>query len=335
VGLTEFLPRARVVVNGEDITSVLWARLASLTIVDEAGVTSDRAEIELADHQPLHRLILPPTGAEIAIALGYDVRMRDMGLFVADEIEIEGPPDRLRIRAAASPHGATPAGKTALPSQKTRSWPAGTTIGDLVATLAAEHGLTPAVSASLKGTVLPHLDQIAESDINLLSRLARTVDAIAAPKAGRLVVARRGESLTASGQEMPRVQLGRGDLTSWRMQQSLRAPAGQVVAVWRDKAASADVEVTAGEGEPVRRLRETWPTKAAAEAAARAEYRRAQREGTQLSLTLPGDPDLVAEARLVVSGVRAGVDGEWLVTRVEHRLDQGGYRCSVRAEVPE
>jgi len=334
VGLidTDFRPRFRVTVDGQDITSVLIDRLVSLVLTDEAGVTSDAVEIVLADHLPLARLAIPPMGAEIRVALGYDVRLKDMGLYIADEIEVSGPPDRMRIRARASVHGATTSGKTAITAQRTRSWPAGTLLGDMVAKIATEHGLVAAVADSLRGIALPHIDQLEESDINLLTRVARERDAIAKPGGGRLVVARRGESLTATGEEMPRIQRGRGQVTSWRMVRSLRAETGQVVASWRDKGAAADVEVTAGEGDPVRRLRETYPTEEAAQAAADAALRRARREGTQISITLPGDPDLVAEARLVLSGLRAGVDGEWLITGVVHQLDKGGYRCSVTAE---
>ena len=39
----------------------------------------------------------------------------------------------------------------------------------------------------------------------------------------------------------------------------------------------------------------------------------------------------MAEGRLVVVGLRAGVDGEWLVRRVSHTLDSGGYQCQVEA----
>jgi phage protein D len=191
------------------------------------------------------------------------------------------------------------------------------------------------VSESLASIALPHLDQIDESDINLLTRVAREHDAIAKPGGGKLIVARRGESLTVTGDPMPRVALGPSDVSRWRWEYSLRPPAGQVVAVWHDPVSAEDVEVTAGDSEPVRRLRQRFPSEAAARAAAEAEFRRAERAGTQLSIALPGNPDLVAEGRVVLAGFRPEVDGDWLVRRVTHILDRGGYRCDVEAEVPE
>jgi len=83
----------------------------------------------------------------------------------------------------------------------------------------------------------------------------------------------------------------------------------------------------------VRELRQVFPTPAAAEEAARAEWGRRARGEATASFTLPGDPAVVAEAPLKASGFRAGVDGEWIVARVEHALDaSGGYAMTIEVE---
>lgn len=334
MGLTDWKPTFRVTVDGEDITSLLASRLVSLRVNDAAGVDSDTVEFTLSDHLPFQRLRIPPTGAEIRVALGYQFAAKDMGLFIADSVEASGPPHQLRVRGTASVHGQTTGGKSALTEQKTRSWDAGTTISTLIATIAGEHGLEPGVSQSLGNVALPHVDQIDESDINLLTRIARDYDAIAKPGGGRLVMAKRGESATISGEPMPAISLTESQVTTWTWRRSLRAAAGQVVATYRDQSAAADIEVTAGDGTPVRRLRQRYPDQESAQAAANAEYQRSLRAGTQLSITLPGNPDLIAEGRVALTGFRPGVDGEWLVTRVVHSIDAGGYRCAVTAETP-
>lgn len=335
MGLIDWKPAFRVTVDGEDITTLLASRLVGLSLSDAAGVESDAVDITLADHLPLERLEIPPAGAEITVALGYTFKLKDMGLFIADSVEVSGPPDQMRIRGTAAIHGKTTEGKTALTESRTRSWDAGTTLGDLVAKIAGEHGLQPAVSESLASVALPHVDQIDESDINLVTRLARDLDGLAKPAGGKLVIARRGESLSAAGEAMPTIRLTPGQVSSWRMSRRLRAPAGKVVATWHDQDAGKDVEETAGDAEPVRRLRQRYPTAEAAKGAATSEFKRSQRAGTQVQLELPGDPDIVAEARLVLEGFRPDVNGEWLVTRVRHDLGSGGYRCSVSAEPPK
>jgi phage protein D len=295
-------------------------------------VQSDTVEITLTDHLPYAKLEIPPNGAEIEVSLGYTFERKYMGLFIADSIELGGPPDLMRISGVASVNGTTSSGKTALTDQKNRSWPEGTTVSTLVSTIAGEHGLKPAISESLASIALPHLDQTDESDINLLTRVALDLDAIAKPGGGYLGMFMRGESKTASGQDMPTLSITKSQDSRWTYRQSLREPAGKVIAVWRDQDAAADIEVTAGDSEPIRRLNKRYASLDAAQRAADAEYKRSQRAGATVSLSLPGDPDLVAEARLVLAGFRQGVDGEWLVTRVTHTIDSGGYRCDVEAE---
>lgn len=334
MGLGDWEPAFSVTVDGQDITTLVASRLSSMTVTDVAGVESDTLSLVLTDHLPFQRLIIPPTGAEIRAALGYRFRIRDMGLFIADSVDLSGPPDVMTIAASASVHGMTPSGKTALTAQKTRSWSLGTTLGDLTAKIADEHGLEPFVSAGMAGIALPHIDQIDESDIALLTRIARERDAVVKPGGGGIVVAQRGESVTAKGEAMPVVALRERDVTSWSTSISLRAPADKVVAIHHDRDMAEDIEETAGSGESERRLTRRYPDAVTAQAAADAEFKGARRRGAQLSLRLPGDPDIVAEARLILSGFRPGVNGAWLITRAVHTIGGGGYSTSVTAEVP-
>ncbi|WP_104565474.1 hypothetical protein [Ralstonia mannitolilytica] len=57
------------------------------------------------------------------------------------------------------------------------------------------------------------------------------------------------------------------------------------------------------------------------------------RTGAELRVWL-GDPALTAERPLTVTGFRDGINGDWLIRRVEHHIDGGGYRCDVEAELP-
>lgn len=331
-------PEYRVEANGQDITAAIHSRLVSLSITDESGVQSDVLDIVLADHQDTAPLALPPTGAELRVWLGYDGQAANMGLYIVDEIVLSTPPDRLRIRAKAAPLDASASGagstRPLLQTQKTRSWEP-QPLGDLVRTIAVEHGLTPAVAASLAAVELPHVDQTNESDMNLLTRLAAQYDAIAKPAGGYLVIVKRGESRTSSGDAMPTVTLAPGDMSAWQVTIAKRASAGTVIAIWHDTEAATDREVAVGDGEPVQRLRHPLPDASTAAEAARAALDHSARGERRLTASGPGRNDLVAESRLITAGfVRAAYNGEWLVTRVQHTLDAGGYRVSVDAEVP-
>ena len=54
-----------------------------------------------------------------------------------------------------------------------------------------------------------------------------------------------------------------------------------------------------------------------------------------LDITMPARPEVGAECTLYMDGFRPGVDGRWVITRAEHRIEDGGYTCSVSAEVPK
>lgn len=327
-------PDYRVIANRQDITDTIRDRFKSLRLTDEAGSTSDTLELTLADHIPDRPIAVPPTGAELEVSIGYDGVVRQMGLFVVDEIELSGPPNEVVIRARAAPYTSSTGGKSDLQTQKTRSWKAGTTVGALVRKIASEHGLEPVVSSSLASIRLPHTDQSSESDMNLLVRLAKRYDAIAKPGGGRLMFVVRGASQTASGSSMQAITLAPGDVSSWRVTQTKRNGAGTVVAYYRSVGEAKRKEISVGSGDPVRRLRMGYKDQDSARAAAEAEQRMRARSSNSLAVEMPGNPDLVAEATVTMEGFREGVDGEWLAKRVEHYIGSRGYRTNVEGERP-
>jgi phage protein D len=322
------------VANDTDVTAAIAERFISLRLSDAAGIDTDTLEVTLADADPLNPIALPKTGAELELFLGYHPSPQRMGLFVCDEVELAGWPGTMTLRARAATYSGTPKGKVSMQTQKTRDWAKGTKLGAMVQKMAKENGMEAAVSKSMAGIVLQHHDQTEESDLSFLLRVVKQYDGIVKPAGGKLMVVRRGESKTVSGDDLPAITVNGRDATNWRLTISRRENPGTVVARWRDKDKSRTEHVTVGKGDPVRKLRHPFPTKDAAEAAAKAALDKKTRGQHEFSVTMPGDPDLSAEARLVLEGFRQHVDGEWLIKRVTHTLDASGYRCDVEAELP-
>lgn len=330
--LTDWRLNVRVVVDGRDMSGRFRPMLSSLTITDSTGLESDELQVELAIGQLFGAMAFPRAGAEIEVFLGSGFSAARIGLFVADSFEASGPPDVMRISAKAAVFSGG-GGKTGLQDAKSRSWDAGTTVGGLVGRVASEHGLKPAVSESLRGHVLGHVDQVDESDMNLLTRLARDLDAVAKPGGGALIFTRRGEGLSASGEPLPTIRLRRHDIGRWSVSLSEREAVASVVALWRDKGAAKDQEVRVGEGKPETRLRHRYATEGEARSAAEAALARSKRGKLSVGLTLPGRADLVAEGRVVIpTGLHPDLAGEWLVTRVTHQVSSGGWATSLDAE---
>lgn len=329
-------PQFRISANSEDITAAIADRLISLRLTDEFGFESDMLEIHLADHDPDNPIQKPPKGAELEAWLGYDGAVQRMGLFVADEIELSGWPGTMTIRARAAVYEKTPKGKTDLQTQKVRSWPNGTKLGAMVRKIAKEHGMEAVVSKSLANITLPHFSQTEESDISFLVRVTRQYDAVVKPSGGKLILAKRGVSKTASGDDLPTVTLDASDCTSFHMTESARDEGGTVIAYWHSTAQSKKNEVMLGSGDPVKRLRHFYPTDEAARQAAQGELDKRKRGKTKLALTMPGNPNLQAECELTLTGFRDGIPTTWLVRRVEHEFSAGsggGYKCHVEGEL--
>lgn len=333
---TGIKPEWRLVANDTDITGTILERFISLSLTDESGMDSDVLEIVLSDNDPSDPIEVPPKGAELRLSLGYDGVLKDMGLFVADEIELAGWPGEMIIRARAAVFGKSKGGKTDLQTQKNRDWPKGTKLGDMVDKIAKDHAMESAVAASLKSVVLPHIDQADESDINLLIRLAKKYDAIVKPSNGKIILAKRGESKSVSGQDLPTITLEPSDCSRFRYVESSRESAGMVVAYWHAVKTAKRNEVKVGTGEPVSRLKTYYPTEEMALAAARADLAKRSRGAVTLSIQTIGAPEIGAECPLVLPpSWRPNVAGDWRIKRVVHNVSTEGYSCQVEGEKPD
>lgn len=319
-------PDFRVIAAGANITPQIRDRLLSLRITDEAGTKADTVEITLDDRDGL--IELPAPGAQLLVFLGYrETGLIPMGLYTADEVTVSAPPATLTIRAKAADLGGS------LKDQKTRSWDA-ITIGDLVATIAAEHDLEPKVAERFAPVMIDHIDQTDESDISFLDRIGRDHGALVSVKGGALLFIGKGEGRTASGLPIPPRPMRQQDMISWSLTLTTREAYGSVTASWHDKQTARRQEVTAGEGAPTLKLRHVYPTEAEAHSAAQAKLSEVERGSDTFEARLPGDPLIAAEGQVLAIGFRAGVNGLWSITRATHELGSGGLETTIQAERP-
>lgn len=320
-------PDFKIVAGGSDITSQLKDRLLSLTVTDEAGTKADTVEIQLDDRDGL--VELPKPGATLTVMLGYrETGLVPMGVFTSDEVTVSSPPATLTIRAKAADLGGP------IKDQKTRSW-SKKTLSEIVQTIAGEHKLKAKVAQRFQSVRIEQIDQTDESDLNFLDRLGRDHDALVSVKGGTLLFMGRGEGLTASGTPMPPRPLAESDTISWTLTLTTREDYKSVSAVWHDKKAAKRKDVTAGAGKPVLKLRHAYATEAEAKQAAQAKLDEIGRGNDAFEATMPGDPLIAAEVRVLAAGFRAGVNGLWSVVTATHELSSGGYQTAIRTERPK
>lgn len=318
-------PLYRIHANNTDVTARIADRLESLTLTDEKGRRSDRLELVLDDRDSLP---LPTMGVTLDVWLGYGHdRMAFMGRFAVDHLSRRYAPAQMTISATAADM------KKELKVHKTRSWKA-LNIGQIIETLAGEHGLKPLISDEFKNLTIPHLDQTNESDLNLITRLARDYGGIAKPAGGFLIFLSEGEARTASDKTLPPCTLGPSDInpTTLRVERPARYRFKAVKALWYDNASASEQTLVTNPGQPVYSLRKRYPDKASATAAAQAKLKALHRAEATLTFETPGRADLGAETPLILRGFREGFDGTWSATTATHRLTRdGGWTVAISA----
>ncbi len=334
-------PAFSLAANNHDITGVVTERISSLTLTTEMEHQSDELCLTLWNTDPDTPLHKPPTGAVLTLALGYadDDALCDMGSFVVSSLSGRGGKMSgriMEIRARSVPYSETPDGISGFQTQKTRSWRKGTTIGDMVSKMAADHGMKAGVSSSLSGIHLQHFDQVEESDISFLQKLASSYDAVAKAAGGKLLFLSRGDAQSASGRDIPPVSLTSTQVSEWSWSEDRHITPGTVVALYHATRQARTYAVSVGSGEPVRRLKRKFRTVEDARAAAQAEMGRRARGSMGLILTLPGDASLNGGSPLVLDdSFDEGVDGNWIVRRATHRISkEEGFVTELACERP-
>lgn len=223
--------------------------------------------------------------------------------------------------------------------------------------IASQNKVEARVSRALDGQLVDHIDQTAESDANLLSRLAKMFDAIATVKNGKLLFIKAGEATTASGKPLPAItitrdvgdrhEFGVADRDTYSGVQAFylntRTAKKQSTTVKRRRQRSTKKkpidksgDVLFGTAENVKVLRHTYANKSNATRAAKAEWEKLQRGVAEFSIVLAlGRPELMTELPVTVRGYKRVIDDcRWIVARVTHTLDgNGGFTSDLDLEV--
>lgn len=360
----QIAPDYMVKLAGSDITADISRRLISLSLTDNRGFEGDQLDIELDDADGLMQM--PPRGAVLSVFLGWKGQaLFHKGEFTVDEVEHRGAPDTLTLRARSADY------RGSLNSRRDNSYH-DTTLEAIVSAVAARNSLEPTVAESLKGVKVSHIDQTQETDAAFITRLAELNGGVVAIKAGKLIFIKPGSALTASGKPIPQMTLTRSDgdghtfniadrdaytgvSATWlhtkepkpkrvkvqrkKKEKHLRAlqhPATKKTTSKAQKVPEAkEGEYLAGSDENVFALTTVYATQKAAMRAAQAKWDKLQRGVAQFSISLArGRADLFPETPLAVSGFKAVIDAQpWLISKVTHSLNNGGYTTGLELEV--
>lgn len=195
--LTQNHPAAafKIELEKRDISLTFANRLESLTVTENRGPEADQLDIVVLDHDG--KVDIPHRGIKLSVAIGWQGHeLVSKGSFIVDDVQHSGTPDKLTIRARSADL------RAGLSTQKERSWHE-TTLGNIVKIIAIEATLKHVIPPDLASQHIQHIDQTNESDVNLLSRLAKMFDAVFTVKNGTLIFMRTGLAISASGKPLP------------------------------------------------------------------------------------------------------------------------------------
>lgn len=308
------LPAWRVLLGGQDLTDRIKPRLLDLTLTEARGGEADQLDLRIHDHDG--RMELPRRGVELSVAIGWaDAGLIEKGTFRVDEVEHSGAPDVITVRARSADLSHP------MRTRRERSWHE-VTLGDVVRSLAGEHGLQVRIAPALAGVNIAHLDQTGESDVHLLTRLGQRYDAVATVKAGSLLFMPIGSGTTASGQALPTALITRASGDTHRYGSADRDNYSGVRAYWNNKPGANRHSVLVGVSGNAKRLRETFNSETEAREQANAEWKRIKRGAAKMDFTLAlGRADLSPEQKLHVRGFKSAIDETvWLIAKVTHTI---------------
>lgn len=312
-------PDYQIIVGGQNVTELIREHFVSFEHVDGRGVESDSFEFTITD--PGNNWSLPIKGRELEFSCGFThFPLVYRGRFKVDEVAVEGgvaEHDCIVVRCKAADMRST------MKSQKNRSWNK-VSLSAVLSEVAANHGLVLRASGSLSSVDVAHLDQVNESDMNLLTRLGKQFNAVAKIADGHLLFVAKGGAKSASGVSLSSVTIDRRQTGAFSFLAADRTQYTGVKGYWRDYVAGVKKSAVVGGAASLKTLRTVFKTEAECRASINAALASIQQGGQTMSFDLADAvPELFASMPLRLAGWRDEIAGDgWEVDTVTTILDE-------------
>lgn len=307
-----------VVYAGKDITTDVTNFITNISYTDKTEGESDTIELTVDDTDALWRSSWYPTkGDAISVKIGYSDLLLPCGTFEIDEVELSGPPDQIVIRGLAT--GIKPAMRT-----RNNSAHESKTLKEIANTIASKHGMT--VEGEIENIRINRATQHRETDLEFLKRISWKYGHVFSVRDKKLVFTtiyklEEGKAVTA---------IDRTDLVRWSLRDKTTEtyknaevkyhdPVEKKVVKHEESGTATD---TAGDTLVIQCKAEN-PTQARAQA--KAALHRANSRRQSGSITLEGNPLLVAGNNFELTGLGV-LSGTYHIEESRHSLSRSsGY----------
>lgn len=306
-------------------------RAISGQIVEHDGEQADELRIVVSNYDG--KLKKPRRDEEIRVEVGWkETGVVKAGTFKVTETVKRGPLADFTITAHAADL------KKTLKKQKTRSWKSPRTLGDVVKDVAKDNGYDPAISEKLASIKIEKaVYQTNESDMHLLTRLARVYGGLFKVADKKLLFVERGAGETASGKPADRCKITPNDCELFSITDKSRPQRAKVKADYYDRntAKRDKIESEAGSASdqsvPDFTLPQTFGSKEEAQKAVDAKKAELARGEKSFNVTFrQGLVGVAPGGVLETSGFGDDDDQEWPVKR--RVFDFGGKGLVVQSE---
>lgn len=313
-----YTPTYQIFYNGTDITGKFNDRVTSIKVQSkDGGGQGDVLDITLDDRDFLIEAPATDGSANIDLLLGYkEGALYEQGNFQINTVWYEGPPKSMRLRGTSQ--GFTNAAKSPLIMSHD-----GKTLGDIVDAIAQSAGVGSSISSDLASQKIQYLNQHSSS-FHLLQELERRYNGLAKFENGMLSFTTRGSGISASGQFLGGFELTPEDFGTWSIKQEARTAYSNVrVSYWdKDQHQLAWLKNTIpafGGGTVPYMVKRAMNTQEEAQKVADSKMDALNRGVETGSLTLAkGDPSIRGGSPFIISGMRDGINGSWVVTTATH-----------------
>lgn len=316
----------KVTMNGKNVTAVLTPYLISVSYADFLEGESDTLDIRVDDAGGRFRgPWYPVKGQTLEIEFGYEGEpLQKAGSFEIDEIEGEGPPDVISIRAVAT--GVNQPHRT----HRSKAY-SDTTLASIAHQLASRLKLQ--VVGDIEPVQIVRITQAHEKDLVFMRRIAEEYGYAFSIKGSQMIFFKRAKLR----QSKSVLTLSRIDLTSYRFKDKIMGVVKSAHVAYHyprkkrlHRYDEQDTDHDVG-GDTVA-LNVRAESVAQAKRKARSALERANENATCLDLTAYGNPKLVAGVNFSLVDM-GRFNGVYHIVKSRHDIDHGGgYRTDVEAK---
>jgi len=290
----------------------------SLSVEESADEQSDRLTLTL---DARHLNTLPQSGLPLEVRLGYRGQpLAQLGVFKVGEKQLTSPPMTLTLTALADDFVAS------WKQKRTREWTQ-TTLGEVLLEIAFNHNLSAGIDAVYQSIPIDYLAQNQQSDMHLVTRLAKEYGAYGVIKQEGLFFQHPRSSTSTSTVLTPR------EVTRFSFRWRDKPHYDTIVTHWSDLNSNvAHKEVFDGQdylAEPqgvVFELPARYHAQHAARRALKGKWESLHRLKASAQLTMPGRADLISKTSIKLDGFSADLDTQqWEILRSTHTFNAQGY----------